>query len=147
MIGRLGLALALMTLASPALAHGLLMKLQARGSAITGELYYSNGQRAGGEWLELFEEAAPATALNTIKSNPDGTFRFEGKPGGQYRVRASGDEGHEIVSSITLDANARGRTVDVSPAEEDVPAWAWLGGFLLLSTVPALFLRRRSRGK
>lgn len=134
----------------PAFAHGLLMKLDAEGETIAGEVYFSNGQRAGGVWVELFDEAAPDIAIETIQTADDGSFSLAGEAGTAYRVRASGEEGHEIVMSIALAGeSARGVMVDDVPTEaqtedREVPAWAVLGGFLLLSLIPVYWLRRRS---
>lgn len=140
------LCLVLAAIPAPALAHGLLMKLRAEQAAIVGELYYSNGQRAGGEWIELYDEAGPAEALQTVQTKEDGTFRLPGTHGHRYRVRASGEEGHEIVMTIALSEQARGKMVDEGKARsEGVPAWAILGGALLLSVIPALVLRRRGK--
>lgn len=134
----------------PAFAHGLLMKLDADGETISGEVFFSNGQKAGGVWVELFDETAPDAAIETIQTADDGSFSVAGKAGTAYRVRASGDEGHEIVMTIALEGEtARGVMVDDATEEEqsqerEVPAWAVLGGFLLLSLIPVYWLRRRS---
>lgn len=133
---------------TPALAHGLLMKLEAQGTEIAGELYFSNGQRAGGVWVELFDAADKATALATVQTRPDGTFRFQGQHGHRYEVRATGEEGHEISMTIALEgAQARGTMVTETPADtsREIPAWAVIGGVLALSMIPALWLRQRRR--
>lgn len=148
----LALAGAALLFSPAALAHGLLMKLEREGDAIAGTLYYSNGQRAGGEWIELFDEARPGAAVQTIRTQGDGSFRLHGEQGHRYRVRASGEEGHEITMTIAFDgAQARGKMVGgpqeegAAPSEaEAVPAWAVLGGLLALSAIPALWLRRRA---
>ena len=104
---------------------------------------------AGGEWIELFDEARPGAAVQTIRTQGDGSFRLHGEQGHRYRVRASGEEGHEITMTIAFDgAQARGKMIG-DPAEDNaegeaVPAWAVLGGLLALSAIPALWLRRRA---
>lgn len=146
---RLFAAATIMLAAStPAFAHGLLMKVAAQGKEIAGELYFSNGQRAGGVWVELFDAANKTTPVVTVQTRPDGTFRLPGQSGRSYEVRATGEEGHGISVTITLDGNqARGAMIEdqLAPADapSELPAWAVVGGLLLLSTLPALWLRRR----
>ena len=143
------LGMAASMFSAPALAHGLLMKLDSQGQTISGEVYFSNGQRAGGVWVELFDDASPDAAIQTFQTAPDGSFSVDGEPGHAYRVRASGEEGHEIVMTIALAGEtAQGTMVEDGPPDqaesgEGVPAWAVLGGFLLLSLIPLYWLRRR----
>jgi hypothetical protein len=142
---RLLLPIALLA-STPAWAHGLLMKLDAQGDAIAGQLYFSNGQRAGGVWVELFDAAAPDAAVETLQTAPDGSFRVKGAPGHRYEVRATGDEGHSISMAIALDQPAAHGTMIADPGDErptEIPAWAILGGLLALSILPALWLRRK----
>jgi len=134
-------------LAMPALAHGLLMKLDGAETALSGELYYSNGTRAAGEWIEVFGEAKPGIALHTIQTDAEGSFRAVGEPGHVYLVKATGEEGHSVEMRITLAPKARGETIETAaPEEGGLPAWAVIGGILLLSAIPALYLRRRKSG-
>lgn len=148
------LGLVALAISSPSFPHGLLMKLQSEGQMIAGELYYSNGQRAGGEWIEQFDEAVPDIALKTIQAGSDGTFRLPGQAGHRYRVRATGEEGHEIVMTIGLEkTGSRGRMVpdeggvSAEATLFDSPAWIVLGGFLALSAIPAYFLRKREQNR
>lgn len=143
------LAIAALVTGVPAAAHGLLMKLDAQGAEMTGQVYFSNGQRAGGVWVELFEDGAPDVALHTIQSEPDGTFRLVGELGKNYQVRATGDEGHEIVMAIALEGQQSQAAMVDEPGDADEgfewPAWAILGPLLALSLIPALFLRKREK--
>lgn len=148
------LAFAAAAASVPAFAHGLLMKLDAQGEVISGEVYFSNGQKAAGVWVELFDDAvpgaAPDAALQTVQTGADGAFRVTGETGRTYRVRASGDEGHEIFMTIALEGReARGTMIEeeaeeTGEADFELPAWAVLGGFLLLSLIPAYWLRKRA---
>lgn len=142
------LAPAALVVSAPAFAHGLLMKLDARDGTVAGQLYFSNGQRAGGIWVELFDQAAPDVAVATIRAKADGSFRLTGAAGHGYQVRATGEEGHTISMAIMLDQpGARGKMIadGGEEARGDVPAWVILGGLLALSALPALWLRRRTR--
>lgn len=137
-------------LSAPTFAHGLLMKLDASGQTISGEVYFSNGQRAEGVWVELFSQGKTNSALQTIQTDRNGKFSFNGKTGDSYQVRASGEEGHEIVLEITVsEDHATGAMVEQELQQDkawfQIPAWAALGGFLLLSLVPAYWLRTRAK--
>ena len=141
----------LLVAAPPALAHGLLMQARSEGAAIVGTVYFSNGQRAGGVWVELFDMAPPGAAAATVQTGTDGSFRLPGPPARRYEVRATGDEGH--TASVTIAATGDGtRGIMIDDAAEpaqglaDLPAWAVFGGLLALSTLPALWLRRRKSG-
>lgn len=134
--------------ATAAHAHGLLMKLRANEAAIVGELYYSNGTRAGGEWVEIKNLTDPAIPSQTLQTAADGTFQAQGILDHRYQVIATGEEGHGIEMEITLAPDARGQLLEdgapaADAAEGGYPAWAVIGGLLLLSAGPALYLRRK----
>lgn len=135
--------------AHPAFAHGLLMKLRGEGSTLHGELYYSNGKVAGGEWVEILDLTETNEPI-TMQTSPKGEFTAAGMPGHQYRVTATAEEGHEIVMELVLEAQAKGKMVEAGAdpqadeAEDGgIPAWALIGGLLVLSIVPALWWQRR----
>lgn len=141
----------LLAIASPAWAHGLLMKLQAEGSALVGEVYYSSGRKAAGEWVEVQDLSQPGVSPTTLQTDANGAFRLNGEPGRSYRVTAKGEEGHSVTMDLSLAPQARPTLVEApgaAPAEKDwrPPAWAIIGGLLLLSIIPALALKRRSGG-
>lgn len=141
------LALTMMCAAMPAWAHGLLMKLRAEGAAVAGEVYYSNGTKAAGEWVEVKNLTDPSVATQTLQTDPEGRFHVPGSVGHRYLVVAIGEEGHSIEMEMTLAPGARGQLLeDGAPVEapgEDYPAWAIIGGLMLVSAGPALWLQRR----
>ena len=136
-------------MASPAQAHGLLVKVRGQGEAVTGTVYYSDGRPGAGEWVQMFDVAQPAAAAASMNTGPDGGFRFAGVVGHRYRIVVTGEEGHSVESVITLGGQARGTFVDTDAPTADEsgpsapPAWALIGGLLALSILPALWLRRR----
>ncbi len=144
-------ALAALMASGPALAHGLQMKLDAENQMISGQVYFSNGKEAEGVWVELFDDRAPETAIETVQTGPDGTFRVEGEQGRGYQVRASGEEGHSIALAIALEGEVARVAMIEDPADggeasvAEIPAWAILGGFLALSLIPALWFRKRRK--
>src|SRR5688572_1462299 len=100
-------------------AHGLLARVRTEGSAIVGTAYYSSGERAGGEWVEIFDASARDAKVAEFSAGADGAFRYEGIAGHQYRIAIHGDEGHFIELSIAIQAGARARLVEdgAEPAE------------------------------
>jgi len=144
-----GLVLAWVLAASgPAWAHGLLMKLRSEDSALVGELYYSGGTRAGGEWIEVTDLDGSAAPV-VFQTGAEGEFRQAATPGHRYSVKAMGEEGHEIIMTITVGDAARGTMQDEATDSEEstdtLPAWALVGGLMLMSVLPALWFRRRDR--
>ncbi|HUD28958.1 MAG TPA: hypothetical protein VMQ93_08815 [Novosphingobium sp.] len=133
--------------AAPAFAHGLLMKLRSEGGALVGELYYSNGTRAAQEWVEVTDLDGSGSPAQ-FRTGPQGGFRHPAIAGHRYSVKAFGEEGHEITMAITAGEARRGTMQDEAVAgkgEAGIPAWALVGGVLLLSVAPALWFRRRDR--
>lgn len=144
-----GTLCSLLAVAQPAFGHGLLMKLRGDGDQLVGELYYSNGNRAGGEWIEV-TDLQKTTVPRRLQTGPDGRFTATGQPGHRYNVKAMGEEGHEIEMEIELEGSSRGQMIEHPEEEEKAaqekspyPAWALIGGGLLLSVIPALWLRRK----
>lgn len=142
--------------ASGALAHGLLVSVRGDGETVAGRVYYSNGEPGVGEWVEMQDLTDPAAApVPGVSVGPDGAFSFAGRPGHSYRVTVTGDEGHQVRSDITLAPDARGRFVedaaDAAVGEGGAgglpPAWMLIGGLLMLSLIPAWWLRRRQAGR
>ncbi len=138
--------------AAPALAHGLLVQVRGEGSSVTGRVYYSDGAPGAGEFVELRDLTEPARPVVSGATDAEGRFRFAGVPGRQYAVVAHGEEGHTTEMRLTLASGERGRLVDAPAAESTEgggfpwpPAWMLIGGLLLLSTLPALWLRMRRR--
>ena len=139
-----------LTMAVPALAHGFLVSVRGEGTVISGRVYYSDGAPGAGEFVELRDLTDGAQPARSGTTDTAGTFRFDGVAGHRYALIAHGEEGHTTEMEITLRAGERGRLVD-APAPAGLPwpppAWAVIGAVLLLSTIPALWLRRRGRGE
>ena len=137
----------MLLLTTSAFAHGLLVKVRGEGNAVSGTVYYSNGTPGAGEWVQLTDLTHPAMPLQGINAGPDGGFRFTGIKGRQYRIVVAAEEGHSVTSELTLTEGARGQFIDDdAPAKQGwstPPAWLVIGGVLLLSTIPAVWLRRR----
>lgn len=141
----------LMAIASPLLAHGLLVSVEADGNVINGKVYYSDGTPGAGEFIELRDlnrAENGATQEQSTATDAGGKFSFTGILGHQYAVVAHGEEGHVTEMQITLASGESGRLIDTPPASGGQegpglpPAWMIIGGLLLLSLIPALYLRR-----
>ncbi len=138
-----------LVVAASASAHGLLVSVRGDGSTVSGTAYYSNGMAGAGEWVEMYDLTRPDAPPLAAQAGPDGGFSFPGVEGGRYRIVVSGEEGHSVESEITLTAGARGQFVDrdapAEPGRKTPPAWLVIGGLLLASVIPALWLRRRDK--
>jgi hypothetical protein len=139
------LATILAALPATVLAHGLLLRLENTPTAVAGVAYYTNGAIAAGEYVELVDLDAPDAARVGAPTDAAGRFRFPARAGGRYRLVAHGDEGHRTELEFTLGESRAPHLVD-DDAEVSAgpPAWAVIGGGLLLATA-ALLLRRLSR--
>jgi hypothetical protein len=136
------------TFQSVALAHGLLARVRNDGTALSGTAYYSSGEPAAGEWVEIFDHQSPGATVAAFSTDTSGSFRFDGTPGHRYRIVVHGDEGHFIELSIAVEPGARARLIEDSPMTAKfswlaTPAWAVIGGVLLLVTLVASVYRLR----
>lgn len=141
------MCLVLGLLSLPAFSHGLLVSVKVEAQAIVGKVYYSDGLLAAGEFVQLFDEDAPELLPREATTDDQGGFRFEdGVPGHRYRVVAHGEEGHHTEMLLTLKEGAKAQLHDPDGEladDQGLPAWLVLGGVLVLSAVPAWWLRRR----
>ncbi|MDQ3039041.1 MAG: carboxypeptidase-like regulatory domain-containing protein [Pseudomonadota bacterium] len=139
----------MLLLTASAFAHGLLVKVRGEGNTVSGTVYYSNGTPGAGEWVQLTDLSHPAMPPQGVNAGPDGSFRFVGIQERRYRIVVAGEEGHSVTSELTLTEGARGQFVDDdAPAKRGwttPPAWLVIGGLLLLSIIPAVWLRRRGK--
>ena len=145
----MSLVVALLSVPGIACAHGLLLDAESDGRTITGTVYYTSGELAVQESVELLDLSTPNASAVPSKTDDAGHFSFPVTESHRYRISAYGDEGHSV--DVELDASpksrpaliekeAPGATTDWTP-----PAWAVIGGLLLLSLVPAAFARSRKR--
>ena len=129
-------------------AHGLLARVRATGETIVGTAYYSSGEVAGGQWVEVFDVTAGGEKVAEFAADANGGFRHPGKAGHRYRLEIHGDEGHSIELEISLASGARASLVDSADAPEESsgpPAWAVVGGVLLLVSIVAVPFKLRTR--
>ena len=142
---RAGLLVSLVSLAVH--AHGLLVSVKGEGSSIVGTVYYSDGALAVGEFVQLIDTDAPAEPPRTGNADSDGRFRFDNATvGHRYRIIVEGEEGHVTEMELRLAEGEKARLNDADGAAEEeggFPAWLVIGGLLLLSAIPAFFLRKK----
>jgi hypothetical protein len=129
-----------------AFAHGLLLDAKHVGDRIEGTVYYTNGELAVREAVELLDLSSPGSAVVAGETDDSGKFNFPVTAGHRYRISAYAAEGHGVDIEIDAVANAKPRLIEDETAEESdglPPAWAVIGVLLLASIVPVVISRRR----
>lgn len=127
-------------------AHGLLLDAETDGDTIFGAAYYSNGEKAVNESIALLDLTASAATPVSATTDAEGNFRFDVVRSHRYRVSVYGDEGHTVEVEVVAEPKALPRLVDADAEQTAAfwppPAWAIIGGVLLLSLIPAVASRR-----
>jgi hypothetical protein len=131
-----------------AAAHGLLLDAKHVGDNIEGTVYYSNGELAVRESVELLDLSTPNATAIAAETDDAGKFSFPAADGHRYRISAYAAEGHGVDIEIDAVANARPQLIEMAAAAEESssmpPAWAVIGLLLLASLVPVVVTRRRA---
>lgn len=131
-----------------AFAHGLLLDAKHVGDKIEGTVYYSNGELAVRESVELLDLTTPISTAVAGETDDAGKFSFPVTDGHRYRVSAYAAEGHGVDIEIEATADARPKLIENEAAAEEQswlpPAWAVIGLLLLASMVPVVISRRRN---
>ncbi|MBL8270852.1 carboxypeptidase-like regulatory domain-containing protein [Steroidobacter sp.] len=141
------LACLLMSVPAVSFAHGLLLDAKHVHDRIEGTVYYSNGELAVRESVELLDLTTPITTAAVAETDDAGKFSFPVTSGHRYRVSAYAAEGHGVDVEIEAVANARPQLIENEAATAEQswlpPAWAVIGLLLLASMVPIALSRRR----
>lgn len=128
-------------------AHGLLLDAKHFGDKIEGTVYYSNGELAVRESVELLDLSTPVSTAVAGETDDAGKFSFPVTAGHRYRISAYAAEGHGVDIELDAAADARPKLIEKEGAEEEQswlpPAWAVIGFLLLASMVPVVLSRRR----
>ena len=131
-----------------AAAHGLLLDAKLVGDRIEGTVFYSNGELAVRESVELLDLSTPNATAVAGETDDDGKFSFPAADGHRYRISAYASEGHGVDIEIDAVANARPKLIETEAASEErswmPPAWAVIGFLLLASLIPVVISRRRA---
>jgi hypothetical protein len=131
-------------------AHGLLLDADTDGRTISGRLYYSNGELAINESIALLDLTARGAKPEYTRTDQDAKFVFPVEASHRYRVSAYGEEGHTVEIELTAEASAKAELVDNDAAADEPswlpPAWALIGGLLLVSLAPAALRKQRMPG-
>lgn len=132
-----------------ALAHGLLLDADSDGSRIFGAAYYSNGEKAANESVALLDLSVTGAQPINQTTDVDGKFLFDAIGGHHYRVAVYGEEGHSVEVELIAAANTTPVLIESpsssAPAYWPPPAWAMIGGVLLLSLIPVIRTRQRQQ--
>lgn len=134
-----------------AFAHGLLLDARHVGDRIEGTVYYSNGELAVREPVELLDLSDPDGAAVAGETDDAGKFSFPVTAGHRYRVSAYAAEGHGVDIEIEATADARPKLIETEAAADEQswmpPAWMVIGLLLLASMVPVVISRQRNAAR
>lgn len=147
--GMQAFACVILLLPGLAFAHGLLLDAKHVGEHIEGTVYYSNGELAVRESVELLDLSTPNASAVAAETDDAGKFKFPVASGHRYRISAYAAEGHGVDVEIEAVADARPRLIEMESAATEEqswlpPAWAVIGLLLLASMVPVVLARRRN---
>ena len=132
-------------LATPALAHDMTLEVRWSAEFLEGQLSYSDGSAAEGNYLQIEAANEPSMTTLALQTDAAGQFRVPLRRGIDYLITAEGEEGHRIrVRSGGAASNPDGSRSD-SPTDGGwtPPIYLVLGALLLLSIPVARGLRPR----
>ncbi|MBW4984521.1 cobalt ABC transporter permease [Mameliella sp. CS4] len=115
---RLALVLTLLALPVPALAHKVIAAVFPSGSAIEGEVGFSNGDMATDQPVQVF--GPDGALLGETVTDEDGFFLFEPTEPVAHTFRADLGAGH--VADVTMSAADVARILGVAAPEPVAPA-------------------------
>lgn len=128
-------------------AHGLLLKLDSGENHITGTAYFTNGETAPHQEVEMIDLDTSGSSLTAL-TDANGQFKLPAISSHRYRVSIFGEEGHEIHMEIIAGEKNKGQMIeDINENYQsgfELPAWAVIGGLLLLSLIPALWRKKNN---
>lgn len=117
---RLALLLTLLALPAPALAHKVIAAIFPSGSAIEGEIGFSNGDMATDQPVEVY--GPDGALLGETVTDADGFFTFEPTEPVAHTFRADLGAGH--LAKVTMPAEEVARILGVAAPEPAAPAAA-----------------------
>ncbi|SMX36849.1 cobalt ABC transporter permease [Maliponia aquimaris] len=115
---RLALICALTALPVPTLAHNVIAAVFPSGSAIEGEIGFSNGDMAADQPVEVY--GPDGALLGTTRTDAEGFFLFTPTQPVAHSFRADMGAGH--VADVTLAAEDVARILGTAPAPTPEPA-------------------------
>ena len=130
-------------------AHGLLVSVNSDRQHIHGTAYFTNGDVAAAQAVELLDLDAAGAQPQAGRTGADGSFRFAAQAGHRYRITVFGEEDHRVEVALVAGAGTPAKLIEPDGEEPaspwwPPPAWAVLGGLLLASLLP-LLVRRGKR--
>jgi hypothetical protein len=99
-------------------AHGLLLDAESHGDTITGKVYYSNGELAVREPVELLDLSAGNATPISGETEDAGRLSFLVQPDHRYRISAYGEEGHGVDGELLAANDAKPTLIDHDAAPE-----------------------------
>lgn len=129
-----------LTTATQVQAHGMEIVLTSNGDQLSGQVIYSNGQPGVGDFINIVNMSDPSLAPLTATTGAEGRFAVTGIVGHEYVITAHGEEGHTVETQTVLGAASEFRGIGI-------PFYVIVGILLLLSILPARYLKARSHPK
>lgn len=128
-------------------AHGLLMTVEREDGRIVGTAYFTNGEKAAAQAVELIDLDSPGAKPVNAVTDSSGEFQFSAIASHRYQVSVFGEEGHEVQMELVAGEKSRPRLIEANANVDEssfgLPAWAVIGSLLLLSLIPAFFKRKQ----
>lgn len=145
LFAKIYLSLLLVTSATQAWAHGLEIRLFPEGDQIIGQVLYEDGSPWFAETVNIQNLTVPETDVITDITDSAGGFSVTGRIGHEYLITAADDTGHVTEIRVTLDGSGTEATTVVNGEQSGgIPFYVIAGALLLLSIIPARYLKHRS---
>jgi len=126
-------------------AHGLEIRLFLDGSRLIGQVVYENGSPWFAESVSVENLSDPSADTQTVTTDSAGGFSIMAAVGNEYLIRASDDTGHVTETRVTLDgSSSESGTVSSEEQGGGIPFYVIASALLLLSIIPAKYLKQRS---
>ena len=128
-----------------ALAHGLSMTLVTANGEVRGQVAYSTGTPAAGEWVAIYQGDGGGEPIEQLQTDASGRFSLPLDAGMTYRIVALAEEGHEFEARIDMpeDTSVRVETTAQSTAHGGLPPEPILVGLGALIAIAAAVLMRK----
>lgn len=141
-------SLLLMISTTQAWAHGLEIRLFPEGAQIIGQVLYEDGSPWFAQTVSIQNVTSSGTGVLTDITDSAGGFSVTGVIGHEYLITAADATGHITEARVTLDGSAT-ETPAITSDEQGggIPFYVIAGALLLLSIIPAKYLKHRSENR
>jgi len=144
---RIIVALVALTLAfvpTLSFAHGVLVNTETKGGRIEGSVRYSDGTVGVGDYVELKPSLDAPVPIAATVTDANGRFSFR-LPDDDGVIVVHGDEGHTTLIAVRSGEHKSADVVQRSGEAPRSAVWILVGGLLLLVSIVAAILLKRSK--